>query len=370
MRLLSIVMAAACVLCGFVLSQTAFAEELGRTSDGTMTHLYTLKNNAGMSITLLDYGATLVSAEVPDRDGRFADVMLGFDNIEQYQSDDNQYFGCTTGRFASRLAKGKFTLDGKEYILECNDGPNHLHGGGERALSKVVWSTEGVEGDSITFRYVSPDGEEGYPGEVEVRITYTLTNDNTIRMLHTATTDKPTVINLMNHAYFNLAGAGAPTIKDHLVTIYADKYTPADETLIPTGDIASVEGTPLDFRTPTTIGARVDELNDLPGSGYDNNYLLREGPLVDGLRKAAKLHDPASGRTLNVLSDHPGMQFYSGNFLFGQKGKGGKTYAHRSACCFEPQLFPDAPNKPQFPSAVLRPGETYKHLEVYAFTVE
>lgn len=358
------------ILCFGVIAPVASAEEFGRTSDGVMTHVYTLKNNAGMSIRLLDYGATLVTIQVPDRDGEFADVTLGFDNIEQYQSKDNQYFGCTTGRFSSRLAKGEFTLEGKTYTLECNDGPNHLHGGGNRALSKVIWSTEGVQGDSLTFHYVSPDGEEGYPGEVDLHVTYTLTADNTISMVHTATTSKTTILNLFNHAYFNLAGAGAPTINDHLVTLYADHYTPADETLIPTGEIAPVEGTPLDFRKPTAIGARVDELNDTPGVGYDNNLVLRKGPLVNGLRKAAKLHDPGSGRTLTVLSDQPGMQFYSGNFLFGQKGKEGKTYGHRSACCFEPQLFPDAPNKPHFPSAVLRPGETYQHVEVFAFTVE
>lgn len=367
MRRFVMTMAAACALAA---CSPASAEEFGETSDGTMTHLYTIKNDAGMSITLLDYGATLVSAEVPDRDGNLADVTLGFDNIEQYQSEDNQYFGCTTGRFSGRLAGGKFTLEGKEYTLERNDGPNHLHGGGERALSKVVWSTEGVEGDSLTFRYVSPDGEEGYPGEADIRVTYTLTDDNTIRMVHTATTDKTTVINLFNHAYFNLAGAGAPTIKDHLVTIYADAYTPADETLIPTGEIVSVDGTPLDFRTATTIGARIDQLNDAPGAGYDNNLVLRQEPYADGLHKAAKLHDPASGRTLTVLSDQPGMQFYSGNFLFGQKGKDGETYGHRSACCFEPQLYPDTPNQPHFPSAVLRPGETYRHVEVFVFTVE
>lgn len=346
-------------------------EPFGKTDGGEMTHVYTLKNDSGASIRLLDYGATLMSAVVPDRQGRFADVLFGFDDISRYQSDDNQYFGGIAGRYANRIADGRFKLDGKTYTLERNNGPNHLHGGGPKAFSKVVW--EAVADDqspSVTFRLTSPDGEEGYPGKVQAVVTYTLTADNAVRIVCSATTDKPTILNLTNHAYFNLAGAGAPTINDHLLTIYADQYTPVDETLIPTGELASVEGTPYDFREATPIGDRVDQLNDKPGGGYDLNFVLRAETDSQGLRTAAKVKHPSSGRTLTVLTDQPGVQFYGGNFLFGQKGKDGETYAYRSGLCLETQHFPDSPNQPQFPSVELRPGETYKHVCVYQFGVE
>lgn len=346
--------------------------EFGKTPDGKMTHVYALSNDNGMTIKLLDLGATLMAAEVADRDGERADVLFGFDNPAQYLSDDNQYFGHTVGRYGNRIAKGKFELDGQTYQLATNDGPNHLHGGGDRALSKVLWHAH-THGDdnSITFHYTSPDGEEGYPGKLDAHVTYTLTDDNAVRIEYSATTDKPTVLNLTNHAYFNLAGAGAPTINDHEITIYADRYTPVDDTLIPTGELAKVEGTPLDFRSAHTIGERVDQMGDGEGAGYDHNFVLNKTPSDEaGLHKAALLRDPASGRTLTVLTDQPGVQFYGGNFLKGQSGKDGQTYAYRSGCCLETQHYPDSPNQPEFPSVVLRPGETYKHVCVYRFSAE
>lgn len=362
----------ACLLLVPSIGTAVETQEFGKTAEGIMTHVYTLQNAGGMRIKLLDLGATLIAAEVPDRDGKVADVLFGFDNLEQYQSDDNQYFGMIAGRYANRIAKGKFSLDGAEYTLECNNDANHLHGGGERALSKVVWHAHpGGDDQSLTFHYTSPDGEEGYPGELDLRVTYTLTNDNAVRIQYAATTDATTIVNLTNHAYFNLAGQGAPTINEHLLTLYADGYTPVDPTLIPTGQIAPVEGTALDFRNPTAIGARVATLDDQPGGGYDHNFVLNKTASDEpGLHKAAKLHDPSSGRTLTVLTDQPGVQFYGGNFLFGQNGKAGATYTHRSGCCLETQHFPDSPNQPQFPSVVLRPGETYKHVCVYAFGTE
>jgi aldose 1-epimerase len=346
--------------------------EFGKTPGGEMTHVYTLENKSGMKIKLLDLGATLMAAEVPDKAGKTADVLFGFDDPAKYLSDDNQYFGNVVGRYGNRIGKGKFTLDGKEYTLATNNAPNHLHGGGDRALSKVVWKGEKSDADnSVTFTYTSPDGEEGYPGELKSKVTYTLTDDNTVRIEYAATTDKPTILNLTNHAYFNLAGAGSPTINDHVITLYADHYTPVDSTFITTGEIAKVEGTALDFRTPHAIGERVDSFGEYEGAGYDHNFVLNKTASdVDGLHKAATVKDPNSGRVLTVLTDQPGVQFYGGNFLKGQTGKDGKTYANRSGFCLETQHYPDSPNKPEFPSVVLRPGETYTHTCVYAFSAE
>ncbi|TWT97938.1 Aldose 1-epimerase precursor [Botrimarina colliarenosi] len=346
--------------------------EFGKTPEGEMTHVYTLSNDNGMKIKLLDLGATLMAAEVPDRDGEKADVLFGFDEAAKYLSDDNQYFGVVVGRYGNRIAKGKFTLDGKQYTLECNNDPNHLHGGGDKAFSKVVWEAKASDdGRSVTFSHSSPDGEEGYPGKLDAEVTYTLTDDNAVRIEYAATTDKKTVLNLTNHAYFNLAGAGDETINDHEITIFADRYTPVDETLIPTGELAEVAGTPLDFRTPHQIGERVDLMGEGEGAGYDHNFVLNKTASDrPGLHKAAKVTDQDSGRTLTVLTDQPGVQFYGGNFLKGQTGKDGKTYAYRSGFCLETQHYPDSPNQPQFPSVVLNPGETYKHVCVYAFSAE
>lgn len=339
-----------------------------------MPNVSTLRNPAGTTVRLLDLGATLMAVEVPDRDGAVADVVFGFDDLAQYQSDDNQYFGVTAGRCANRIDGGRFSLDGVEYTLLRNNDNNHLHGGGPEALSKVLWRVAASDERSITFQHTSPDGAEGYPGRLDVRVTYTLTDDSAVRIAYQATTDKPTVVNLTNHAYFNLAGQGAATVNDHVLTIDADCYTPVRPTLIPTGKVATVAGTPLDFRQPTPIGERLAELDDTPTAGYDHNFVLNQTPAEradsPGLHRAAKLHDPGSGRTLTVLTDQPGVQFYGGNFLFGQTGKAGATYGRRSGCCLETQHFPDSPNQPSFPSVVLRPGETYRQRCVYAFGVE
>ncbi len=351
------------------------AADFGKTADGASVQVYHVTNDAGMEIRLLSRGAALIGVDLPTGEGEEkVDVVFGFDDVAGYESERNMYFGCTTGRYANRIAGGKFTLDGTEYQLFTNDGPNHLHGGDGRSLDKVLWAGEPFERDGergVKFSYTSPDDEEGYPGALAMTVTYTLTDKNEIRIEYAATTDKPTVINLTNHAYFNLAGHGAPTINDHVLTLNCSKYTPVDDTLITTGEIASVEGTPLDFRTPTAIGARVDELTNTSAKGYDHNFVIDRGNAAAGeLVKAAELVDPASGRTLTVFTDQPGVQFYGGNFLNGGAGKDGKTYSHRSACCLETQVFPDSPNKQGvegWTNCVLRPGETYKHVCVYAF---
>ena len=366
------------IFCGGSAVADIQESDFGKTADGTPVKLFTLKNAKGMTVRLMSRGATLVGIDVPDKDGAMADVLFGFDDVAGYEdADRNQYFGCTTGRYANRIGKGKFTLDGHQYQLFTNDGPNHLHGGDGRSLDKVVWEGKAAEGageQSVTFTYTSPDGEEGYPGALASTVKFTLNDANEVWIEYTATTDKPTVINLTNHAYFNLGGAGSPTINDHVIMINADRYTPVDDTLITTGELAPVEGTPLDFRKATRIGDRVDQLTATSAKGYDHNFVINRGDDDNGaLVKAAELVDPASGRMLTVLTDQPGVQFYGGNFLKGQAGKGGKTYAHRSGCCLETQVFPDSPNKQGkegWPSCVLRPGETYKHVCVYAFGVK
>lgn len=347
------------------------AYDFGKTADGTAVRYYEVTSNSGVTVRLSTLGAALIGVDAPDRDGQVADVVFGFDDASGYESDANQYFGVTTGRYANRIAGGKFELDGQTYQLALNDGPNHLHGGGPRALSKVVWKAARFESETergVKFWYTSPDGEEAYPGALKIYVTYTLNDQNELRIDYSATTDKPTIINLTNHAYFNLGGAGSPTINDHVLMLNADRYTPVDDTLIPTGEIAAVEGTPLDFRSPTRIGDRVDQLTDTPAKGYDHNFVLNANA-ESGLNKAAELWDPASGRLLTVFTDQPGIQFYGGNFLNGQTGKQGRTYAYRSGCCLETQHYPDSPNKPDWPSVVLRPGETYTHACVYAFSV-
>jgi len=327
-----------------------------------------------MTIRLLTRGASLIGVEVPDRNGNMADVVLGFDTIAEYESDKNQYFGCTTGRYANRIAKGKVVLDSAEYLLATNDGPNHLHGGGPRSLDKVVWESETFENDGhrrVTFRYNSPEGEEGYPGTLAIMVTYTLTDENEIKIEYEATTDKRTPVNLTNHSYFNLAGAGASTINDHQLRLNADKYTPVDDLLIPTGKFKSVESTPLDFRKSKRIGSEIEKLTNTSTKGYDHNFVINRRESNDRqLVEAAVLHDPHSGRVLEVLTDQPAVQFYSGNSLFGQTGKEGRTYAYRSGCCLETQHYPDSPNQPTWPNVILSPGETYRHICVYAFRVQ
>lgn len=345
--------------------------DFGTTKNGEPVKLFTLRNDNGVVAKLSSRGATLTEWHVPDKKGDMADIVLGFDDVAGYESDDNQYFGTTTGRVANRIANAKFTIDGREYSLAKNDGANALHGGIERSLDKVVWQGEAFEKDGaqgVVFQYTSPDGEEGYPGNLNIQVTYTLTDDNALRIDYRATTDQATPVNLTNHSYFNLSGAGSTTNLNHEVMIAADHYTPVDDALIPTGEIAPVEGTPLDFREFHAIGERIDSLGDGPGAGYDHNFVLNN---QDGdLALAAKVRDPQSGRILSVFTTEPGVQFYGGNFLKGQRGKQGKTYPYRSAFCLETQHYPNSVNQPSFPSIVLHPGEEYTHTCVYQVTAD
>jgi aldose 1-epimerase len=342
----------------------------GKTKSGTAVEMYTLSNGK-LTAKVMTYGATLVELQVPDKNGKMADVVLGWDNVAGYESADNQYFGCTTGRVCNRIAKGKFSLEGKDYKLAINNEPNHLHGGAEKSLDKVVWAARpftNKQGQGVEFSYTSPDGEEGYPGKLDVKVTYLLPNDlSSLRLTYSATTDKATPVNLTNHAYFNLAGAGSETILKHRLRIVADAYTPCDDTLIPTGEIKSVEGTVMDLRKPTQIGAGIAELVKTAALGYDHNFVLNPPEAGKEMRLAAVLADPSSGRQMRVMTSEPGIQFYSGNFLKGQVGKGGKTYAHQSACCLETQHFPDSVNQSKFPSTILKPGDTFTSQTVYQF---
>jgi aldose 1-epimerase len=336
------------------------------TADGQPITLYTLTNSHGMSISVMNYGAILVKVMAPDKAGKMDDVVLGYDDISGYLSKGDPYFGATVGRYGNRIAKGKFSLDGKEYTLAVNNGPNALHGG-LKGFDKQVWKADisSTNPPAVTFSRVSPDGEEGYPGALTTSVKYTLTDKNEIKINITATTDKPTVLNLTHHSYFNLSGGGP--VLDDSVTINADAYTPVDETLIPTGEIKKVAGTPMDFRKPHTIGERIDQIPGKP-VGYDHNFVLNH--YGDGVREIAMVVDPKSGRRLTVSSDQPGVQFYTGNFLDGTvTGKVGKVYEQHTAFCFEPQHFPDSPNEPKFPSVVLRPGKTYHSTIIYGFDV-
>lgn len=342
--------------------------DFGVAPSGQPATLWTLRNDH-LEFDVTDHGATLVAVRAKDRAGYAADVVLGFDDVKGYRSPANQYFGCTTGRVCNRIANAAFTLDGYTYRLAANNGPNSLHGGAEKSLDKVHWQAERVGDDAapgVRFSYLSRDGEEGFPGNLKVEVTYLLTG-STIRIDYRATTDKRTPVNLTNHAYFNLAGEGAATVLDHELFVDADRYTPTDDTLIPTGAIATVAGTHLDFRTPLTIGARVDALEATPAQGYDHNYVLR--PSQD-LRKVAELRHRNSGRILDVLTDQPALQVYSGNFLHGQAGKGGKPYARRSGVCLETQHYPDSVNQPHFPNTILGPGEEFRSTTMYRFRAE
>jgi Galactose mutarotase and related enzymes len=344
----------------------------GTTAKGEAVDLYTLSNETGMKVSIMTRGATIVNLWVPDRDGKPADIVLGFDDVAGYESDRNQYFGCTTGRVCNRIAKAKFTVDGKEYQVAVNNGPNHLHGGVERSLDKVVWkgtASEDNDAQKVTFTYVSPDGEEGYPGTLNCTVEYALSKtSNTLTLTFKATTDKATPVNLTNHSYFNLAGEGAPTVLDHELQLFAQRYTPTDETLIPTGEIREVAGTPLDFRLPRLLRDGIDQLTETAAGGYDHNFVVDADQTKP--HKVARLRHPGTGRVLEVFSTQPGVQLYSGNFLKGDAGKGGKPYAYRSACCLETQHFPDSVNQPKFPSTILRPGETYQESCTYRFSVE
>ena len=328
---------------------------------------HTVTNAKGVCAKWISRGATLSELHVPDRLGELADVVLGFDDVLGYESGANQHFGCTTGRFANRICGGKFTLDGTPHQLATNIGPNHLHGGPLRGLDKIEWHAEPLE-NGICFTYTSPDGEEHFPGNLALVVTYTLTDDNALEIDYQATTDKPTIINLTNHSYFNLSGHGAGSVLDHEVWIDADHYTPTDDTSIPTGEFAEVAGSPFDFRQRRRVGQDFAAVAATPAGGYDHNFVLNGK--AGTLRRIAEVVDPASGRVMVVSTDQPGVQFYTGNGLHNQTGKNGKTYAPQSALCLETQHFPDSPNQPSFPTTVLRPGESYRHQCVYAFAVE
>jgi aldose 1-epimerase len=344
----------------------------GKLDDGREVRLFTLANDQGMTARITEYGAILVGVEVPDAKGTKADVTLGFDSLAGWLTNKT-YFGATVGRFGNRIAHGKFTLDGKTYTLATNNSPGgipcHLHGG-IRGFDKVLWKGETWERKGergVTLTYTSADGEEGYPGELKATVTYTLDDHNALTWHAEATTNKPTIVNIVQHTYWNLTGDPKRTILDHELQLLSDQFLPTDAGLIPTGKLATVEGTPMDFRKSTKIGTRIDapfEALKL-GGGYDHCWVLRPGK---GVRLAAVLRDATSGRKLEVLTDQPGVQFYSGNFLDGSSvGKGGEAYAFRTGLCLETEGFPDAPNQPSFPSAVLRPGETYRHTLVWRF---
>lgn len=345
-------------------------DKYGVTKDGAAVDVYTMTNANGMIARIITFGALLTELHVPDRTGAMADVVLGFKTLEGYEGP-HPHFGGTIGRVANRIAKGKFRLGGQEYTLATNNGPNHLHGG-NKGFDKRIWKAQtvpAVDGVAVKFTYVSPDGEEGYPGTVTASVTYTLTNRNEIRLDYTATTDKPTPINLTNHSYFNLAGEGTGDILGHELTLMADRFTPVDDTLIPTGDIATVRGTVMDFTRATAIGARIDQVPGAAPGGYDHNYVLNHGGGV--LAVSAIVRDPKSGRVMDVLTTEPGVQLYTGNFLDGTiTGKAGVAYKKHSAFCLETQHYPDSINHPAFPPTVLEPNRTFKSTTVYRFSAK
>lgn len=352
-----------------VMSGYVYVEPFGKTQDGEAVEIYTLKNAHGLTARVMTYGAILTEMHVPDKAGNFADVTLGFDNLPDYLKG-HPFFGATTGRYANRIADGKFAIDGKEFKLAVNNGPNSLHGG-LKGFDKVVWKAREIQnplGPSVRFEYTSADGEEGYPGNLKVVVVYTLTNDNELRIDYGAETDKPTVVNLTNHAYWNLAGEGQSTILDHELQVIATQFTPVDNTGIPTGELKNVDGTPMDFMRVHTIGERIAQAPN--GNGYDHNFVLRK--TGDGtLDLAATLKDPKSGRVMQILTSEPGMQLYTANYLDGSlTGKSGGKYVKHGAVCLETQHFPDSPNKPSFPSTVLRPGERYMTTTIHRFSAE
>jgi len=341
-------------------------EIFGYLPEGQAIEIYTLANSQGMKAKIMTYGATLVALEVPDKNGVSEDITLGHDHLEGYLKA-SPYFGATVGRYANRIAQAQFQLNGQTYHLAANDGPNHLHGG-LKGFDKVIWQATPVKEKDwvgVHFSYFSPDGEEGYPGNLKVTVTYQLTSDNQLKILYEAETDKPTPINLTHHGYFNLHGQGKGNILDHLLMINADYFTPVDKQLIPTGEIKLVKGTPWDFTSPHPIGQRIQEV---PG-GYDHNYVLNkeEGELS----LAARVFEPQSGRIMEIYTTEPGLQFYSGNFLDGSiTGKAGRVYPKHSGFCLEPQHFPNSPNQPNFPSTILQPGEKYKSQTIFKFSVQ
>lgn len=343
--------------------------DFGQTPEGQAVQLYTLRNSKGMEAQIMTYGGIVTSLKTADKNGKFSDVVLGQETLAGYIKS-NPYFGALIGRYGNRIANGKFSLDGQTYTLPQNNGANCLHGG-VKSFDKVVWSVEeaevGEDGPKLELTYLSKDGEEGFPGNLTVHATYTITEDNALKLKFKATTDKKTVVNLTHHSYFNLRGSG--DVLDHIVTINADKFTPTDAGSIPTGELRAVAGTPFDFTTPHTIGERInaDYEQIKLGKGYDHNWVVNQKS-PNALTLVATVSEPTSGRTMEVWSTEPGTQFYTGNFLDGTiTGPGGWTYQFRNGFCFEPQHFPDSPNQPQFPSTVLNPGETFKNTIIYKF---
>ena len=342
----------------------------GLTPDGQAVDLYLLRNHSGAEARIMTYGGIVVSLKVPDKNGQLGDVVLGYDNLDSYVKN-SPYFGAMIGRYGNRIARGRFKLDGNPYKLATNNYPNALHGG-FKGFDKRVWVGEGrdsSDGQQLILRYTSKDGQEGYPGNLTVTATYTLMRNNALRLEYEARTDKDTILNLTQHSYFNLAGHG--DILNHQVQILSDKFTPVDATLIPTGELKPVDNTPFDFRNPTAIGARIGQDDEQLkfGGGYDHNWVINKEQ--GKLELMARVTDPESGRVLEVLSSEPGLQFYSGNFLDGTiTGKYGRVYGHRAAFCMEPQHYPDSPNKRDFPSVVLRPGEVYHNTIIFRFAVQ
>jgi aldose 1-epimerase len=340
-------------------------QPFGKTKDGQAVDLYTLTNESGMTVKITNYGGTVTSLVTADRDGKMADIVLGYDTLDEYLKD-SPYFGCLIGRFGNRIGNGRFSLNGKEYKLAQNNGQNHLHGG-VKGFDKVVWKAEPVKEKksvSLKLTYLSKDGEEGYPGNLNCTVSYILTNDSELIVDYLAQTDAATIVNLTHHSYFNLAGHGSGDILGHQVRLTADHYTPVDETLIPTSQIATVKGTPMDFTKQTAIGVRIDKVK----GGYDHNYVLNNS---DGsMALAASVYEPITGRVMEISTTEPAIQLYSGNFLDESlKGKGA-MYRKHAGFCLETQHFPDSPNKPQFPSVVLNPGRQYRHKTIHKFSVK
>ncbi len=348
-------------------------ESFGKTASGAQIDLYTLSNKKGMEVAITNFGATVVALKVPDRAGKVTDVVLGFDTLEGYENG-TAYFGATVGRYGNRIGGGQFSIDGKTYTLPKNNGNNTLHGG-IVGFNKKVWKAiAGKDSESLEMSYLSVDGEEGFPGNLSVKVVFTLPADrNELKIDYTATTDQDTVLNLTNHSYFNLAGEGNGDILDHVLMLHAKQFTPVDKTLIPTGELRDVAGTPLDFTTATSIGKRISENYEqlVFGKGYDHNWVLARAESEKGLTLAAEAYDPKSGRKLEVLTTEPGVQFYSGNFLDGSaKGKGNKAYGQRAAFCLETQHFPDSPNHPNFPGTLLKPNSVFHSQTVFRFSAK
>jgi aldose 1-epimerase len=341
--------------------------EFGKMPDGAAIRIYTLTNKNKLQARITNYAGVVVSLNAPGRDGKMADVVLGFDTLPEYLANPTQYFGAIIGRYGNRIGAARFTLNGVEYKLPKNNGENSLHGGDD-GFFKRVWKPRVLPDGGLELSYLSQDGEEGYPGNLSVTVTYRLTDADELKIDYAATTDKDTVVNLTNHSYFNLKGAGSGDILGHNLMLNAERFTPVDKGLIPTGELLGVAGTPFDFRRLTAIGARIEQNDEQLkiGAGYDHNWVLNKSG--NALTLAARVEEPSSGRTLEVYTTEPGIQFYTGNFLDGSvKGKGGKVYGHRSAFCLETQHFPDSPNHPAFPSTVLKPGQRYQSTTVYRF---